>query len=319
MTSSALKIDNRLGGLTRYYIAEEDDHLMQVPDEIRKCSVFVGYNTGGCMELGGTAFFVSVPDKASGMVFGHVVTAKHVVQKAHDADVDGKIRLRVNKKDGAFDFVVSDQLDWYYHPDDLSVDVAVLPLWLPQDQFDYLFLPVEMAANDKIIKEQEIGPGDEVFLTGLFVNHYGHERNLPILRSGNIALMPEEKVLTKNFEPQEAFLVESRSTGGLSGSPVFVYLGSMRVIGNTNVVAGTGRFYWLGLMHGHWDSKTRGDSNLSEKVRDEQVNMGIAIVIPVSKILEVVNQDALLKLRQQEIREKLSRMLPTTDVAATEE
>ena len=81
-----------------------------------------------------------------------------------------------------------------------------------------------MVATDKVINDNAIGVGDEVFLTGLFANHIGQQRNLPIIRVGNIALMPEEPVQHPSLGPIDAYLIEARSIGGLSGSPVFVHL-----------------------------------------------------------------------------------------------
>jgi hypothetical protein len=50
--------------------------------------------------------------------------------------------------------------------------------------------------------------------------HEGRQKNSPTARFGNIAQMPNEPVIIKRFE-QECFLVEARSIGGYSGSPVF--------------------------------------------------------------------------------------------------
>jgi hypothetical protein len=46
------------------------------------------------------------------------------------------------------------------------------------------------------------------------------KRTPPTARFGNIAQMPNEPVIIKRFE-QDCFLVEARSIGGFSGSPVF--------------------------------------------------------------------------------------------------
>ena len=142
-----------------------------------------------------------------------------------------------------------------------------------------------------------IGCGDEVFLTGLFNSHYGKQNNLPIIRIGNIASMPEEPIQTKNMGAIDAYLIEARSIGGLSGSPVFVQVGGVR---GYTMYAGS-KFYWLGLMHGHFDlSELELDEVSSDTLMEVKVNMGIAIVVPVSKILEVLNQDELVKGRKQQ-------------------
>lgn len=314
LTVGNLIVDNRLGNFPRYYIGREDDCLMQIPDEIRKSVAFVCFADKDGIQLAGTAFFVVIGAHEIGYVFGYVVTAKHVIVAVQRTSVDGKALLRVNMKAGPSQFVETRVFDWQFHPNEPSVDVAVLPLWLPRDQVDFLPIPVEMAATNKVIQDEAIGVGDDVFLTGLFVNHVGRNRNLPIVRAGNIALMPEEPVQTAELGPIDAFLVETRSIGGLSGSPVFVYTGSMRLIGNTNLMGGGNRFYWLGLMHGHWSIEAPGHDDLTKDAfENERVNMGIAIVVPVSRILEVINQEVFVKARQQKIEETQKATLPQAD------
>jgi hypothetical protein len=58
-------------------------------------------------------------------------------------------------------------------------------------------------------------------------------------------------------------------------------------------------FYLLGLMHGHWD--------------EAEINMGIAMVVPVDKIEEVLKQPKILK-KEKEVEEAIhKRHLPTAD------
>ena len=54
----------------------------------------------------------------------------------------------------------------------------------------------------------------------------------------------------------------------------------------------SGIFYLLGLMHGHWDRVVPVDVT-GDDIEFESVNMGIAIVVPAKKILEVINQPSL--------------------------
>jgi hypothetical protein len=56
--------------------------------------------------------------------------------------------------------------------------------------------------------------------------------------------------------------------------------------------AGTGRIYFLGLIHGHWDLAK--DLSIAQA---EAVNMGISIIVPAHKIWEVVNQPELKEQR----------------------
>jgi hypothetical protein len=319
MLTSTLKIDYRLGGIPQYKLVEEDDSLMQIPDEIRKCVVFVCCKTREGMQLGGTAFFVSVPLETTDLQVVYIITAKHVIDGISKKSIDQKVYLRVNSKQGQAKYVETSITDWLFHPQEQNVDVAILNWAPPQDVFDYRIIPQNMAATEDVIQKEEIGVGDDVFLTGLFANHFGSQRNIPIVRIGNIASMPEEKVHTNNLGDIDAYLVEARSIGGLSGSPVFAYLGAMRRIGTTTQMGRKGPlFYWLGLMHGHFDlSKLEMDNLVEDSLTNLQINIGIAIVVPVWKILEVINQEIFMKTREEVLKEERSRTAPTADIVET--
>lgn len=286
---------------------------MLIPDEIRKCATFIGFkNSDGTYSIRGTAFFVIIPfNDDEKRVFIHVVTAKHIIARLKQNNID-KAWLRINTIEG-FEWVETNVESWYDHPEDYRVDASVLPLYLSPERYDYLALPISMAATDQVIKQRRIDVGDEVFLTGLFTEHNGRKKNLPIVRTGSIALMPEEPIGTKILgvrEEIDAYLIEARSIGGLSGSPVFVHMGSVRphLPENRFSFAKQPSFYWLGLMHGHWDVDIRNDESEEDDTSvppQERVNMGIAMVVPVERILEVINHPILVDLRkrieQQEI------------------
>ena len=320
MLTNVLKVDYRLGGIPQYKLVKEGDSLMQIPDEIRKCVVFICYKTIEGRKLAGTAFFVSVPlESTEEFLTVYLITAKHVIDEIKKRSIDQKIYLRMNLKQGGAQFVETLIGKWIFHPKESNVDVAVLK-WAPsQDVFDYRTIPQNMAATEDIIKKEEIGVGDDVFLTGLFANHFGSQRNIPIIRKGNIASMPEEKVHTEKLGDIDAYLVESRSIGGLSGSPVFAYLGAMRRIGTTMQMGRQGPlFYWLGLMHGHFDlSKLETDNLVEDSLTNLKINMGIAIVIPVWKILEVINHEVFMRAREAALKEARKKTLPTADIADT--
>ncbi|MCK5577053.1 MAG: trypsin-like peptidase domain-containing protein [Dehalococcoidales bacterium] len=249
----------------------------------------------------GTAFFVSAPLDIPDHHDCYLITAKHVIEGIKEKSIDQKVYVRMNLKSAPAKFVQAPIEKWLFHPEEANVDVAIFN-WIPQqDIYDYRIVPINMAATEDVIKREEIGVGDDVFLTGLFVNHYGLERNIPIIRVGNIASMPEEKVRTEKLGDIDAYLVEARSIGGLSGSPVFAYLGAMRRIGNKVQMGRQGPlFYWLGLMHGHFDrSKLELDNLVEDSLINLKINMGIAIVVPVWKVIEVINQEIFMKRREE--------------------
>ena len=269
---------------------------MRIPDEVRKCVVFVGCKTEKGLRWGGTAFFVGIPTSRAGVQFHYLVTAKHVIEKISKESSDHQVYLRINKKDNTTDLINIPVENWKFHPSDSSVDAAVVTISFPEA--DYLLVLESTAVSEELQRKMDIGVGDEVFLTGLFVSHIGSKKNIPIVRRGNIAAMPEQPVETE-VGAMEAYLVEVRSIGGLSGSPVFVHLGPVRInpeSGHYQMLQNN-YFYWLGLTHGHWivkPSRVAQDSS-----GEEAVNMGIAIVVPASKILEVINQPIYVEARKK--------------------
>lgn len=54
----------------------------------------------------------------------------------------------------------------------------------------------------------------------------------------------------------------------------------------------------MGLVHGHWEIPAEQKNDLAN-LEDRLVNMGIAIVVPAKKIMEVLNQP---KLREERLR-----------------
>jgi hypothetical protein len=305
-------IDYRLGGNPRYYISEQED-VMQIPDEIRKCTVFLKLRDNKVGErFVGTAFFVAM--QGENMAFTYLVTAKHVIDGIEKESIDGKVLIRMNDKQGNARQIESDICDWVGHSEDISVDIKIFA-WLPPSDCDWNAIPTSMIATNKIIEQDFIGIGNDLFVTGLFVGHYGQRRNTPIIRVGNIASMPEEKVKTKEFGDIEAYLIEARSIGGLSGSPVFVFLDSKRTR-RVKFPEGDFKgkvFYLLGIVHGHWDRKENEIDDIISDIDGGKINTGIAVVVPATKLLEVINQPKLLQQRSIVMEKRKRENFPTPD------
>lgn len=180
-----------------------------------------------------TAFFVT--DRSGEAPYPiWLVTARHCI---HEARADGSpMFVRVNTSDSWLDIPTSPD-DW--HEDD-EHDVAVA-YWaghqsgavitsVPLDQFvsaDYRYYGSSEIPVMKKLGGQPVRVGHETFFVGLFSQHAGHEKNLPIARFGNVSRLPREPVAVKRaaaggtIERISGYLVEARSWGGHSGSPVF--------------------------------------------------------------------------------------------------
>ena len=114
-------------------------------------------------------------------------------------------------------------------------------------------------------------------------------------------MIPDEQIQTE-LGFADVYLVEGRSIGGLSGSPVFVRRTEsfkIELNGRLTEVHCPGPYKLLGLMQGHWDIKeSEINKPLIQHDRKHGVNLGIAIVTPATKILEILDQPAMAKYRE---------------------
>jgi hypothetical protein len=141
----------------------------------------------------------------------HIVTARHVAEK-----IDGAtFFVRANNKQDSFEYLKSEETRWFYHPTDNSVDAAVAPFWLTPD-IDYRAIPLDMFLSDETLVQGKIGIGDEVYITGLFRHVAGSKRNQPIVRIGNVAMIPTEPIFTEKFGNIEAYLIAARARALIS-------------------------------------------------------------------------------------------------------
>jgi hypothetical protein len=156
---------------------------------------------------------------------------------------------------------------------------------------DHLVFPMKLCATKDIFREHEVDLGEEVVVSGLFQHHFGAKRNIPIVRVGNLAALNEEKVATKSFGEIDAYLIEVRSIGGLSGSPVFLNLGTIRLVEGQvrHSAAKKPIIYLLGLIHGHFNAvPDELDERDDPDALYEAINAGIAIVVPIESILATI-------------------------------
>jgi hypothetical protein len=304
------------------FIVKNESGPMRLPDVVLKCVTFIGEVTSQesdeslSGDLLATGFFVSVPSaRVRGISYQYCVTAKHIAK-----DLEGReIFAVVNKQGGGVTQLEFFGDHWWLHPTDTTTDLAVIPCVFNRDM-DAKSIATEMFATMDLIAARNIGVGDEVFATGLFTPAPGTSRNMPIVRHGNIAMFPEEQIQTE-LGFADVYLVEARSIGGLSGSPVFVretiaIKGNIQHDSSPVTISGCGRALLLGLMHGHWDIK-ESEINKPEIIHDEKrgVNLGIGIVVPARKIIETLNQKELAEMREHQDEVKVKRGVPKMDSA----
>ena len=280
-------------------------HPVRVPDQYLGCVAFIAEvvaedSAGMDLNHQATGFFVTMPSTVEGLSYPFFVTAKHSAA----ALVDRDIVIRVNTRSGGVEYLEAVGKSWYLHPTDASVDVAVIPCLLNRNLDVFPIRADRHFLTKDLMREKKIGVGDEIFTIGLFTPAVGTTRNMPIVRHGNIAMLPSEPIQVED-EFAEVFLVESRSIPGLSGSPAFVCQTLAIDFGDDpsgiqrSLKGNSSQLILLGLVRGHWDIR-ESDLNKPSFIHDRQrgVNLGIATVVPAEKILEVLNQPSLVKLRE---------------------
>jgi hypothetical protein len=272
------------------------------PPDLLKCVVFLGYkDQAGKFHFAGSAFWVSRtgPDDIKNEYRpAYLATAAHVIDEIRRKAADNRVWMRVNTKSASQESVDTPLEVWRAHPDP-NVDVAVLKIGIAG--YDHAAWPLEWCVIDDKLDTIESGDrkvelGDEICFAGLFHPHAGQQRNLPIVRVGTVAALREEPVVSRDNRPMDVYLVESRSIGGLSGSPVFIDVRTAKTtrppswgwMAGAYDPSSPGRFKLLGLIHGHF-----GDDILPDAIADDgrervHINMGIAMVIPAEKIQEAL-------------------------------
>ncbi len=282
--------------------------LVRIHDEMRDCVFFAAaMKDGKGMIQSGSGFLVAVPLGDTGQHVVYAVTAKHVLF-GEDGEASDEVLLTLNAKSGRGTLPIKTKFEqWQRHT---NADVAVCNVALDH-RYQFTLVPPEMFATAAVIAEKKVGPGDDVFATGLLVYHPGKTRNMPIVRLGCISALPDDpiRVSTGNgYARDKVALTEVRSLGGLSGSPVFVHFpffrdlpGGRKVLTSPDeeqVAYSGGRSMLLGVMHGLFEV----DANDPEKRRpagfDRALNAGIAVVTYADRILELINDTKEVEARR---------------------
>ncbi len=286
---------------------------MRISDDLRKCVVFVGYEDNkesGNIKCIGTGFLLIYKELT------HLVTVKHVAL----ALGEHPFVVRANLARGGSENIPADQIEWFYHPDD-NVDLAVIPFTLHIARFNALYLPETII---KSVGEYNIGIGDVCYTIGLFRLLYGTQRNLPVVHTGNIAMVPEdEKIPVEDWDKPggtkyiEGYLVGSQSLDGLSGSPVFtrpttdINLPCLKspeddIVGERFSVSDV---FLIGIWQGAWTAPP--DKVLAAEIEKEKrvrVPLGMGVVVPITKLLELLESPKMQKKRADFYVERESKV-----------
>lgn len=291
---------------------------MYVGSDICDTVVAIGYeNTTkpGGIDVIGTGFLLAY-DNAS-----YLITARHVASVIDEYPF--VIRANRNKEEGS-DFINLDQVEWFFHDDPL-VDIAITPLSLTRALgYRALMLPEEMLVTKDKWVSRKFGVGDFCYTVGLFHFITGEKRNLPIVYTGHIGLIPSESEKipvydrnSKSVQKIQAVLIECGAINGASGAPVLVR-GSYSLetphppfkAASVTVPVGRTDIDLLGIFVGSWFLPP--DAVLRESIMaspSDKVPVGLGIVVPCYRIVEVLENEV---LREQRLRGAIASAAETT-------
>lgn len=292
---------------------------MQIEEGIITCIGFIGFPTELGFAADGTCFLVGLSEETE--TFYYLVTARHLVRpinfksRQEEYPVDSPIHIRLSRETKSPLIIPTIREEWICHPD-RHIDVCVR-------EFDYrranpdgelIFNPllVDDSPNSLVLSEQRwnyfghITIGDDIFIPSLFSGHVGERRNIPIVRVGNIAALPVESIRVGS-PTVPAYLIETRSLGGISGAPVFLHLDPARSrnIPRHVIDPGGGKSvpYALigvvvGIHSGQYASDFVSDNDVGTIIsKDAEFNAGITVVVPIAHALQILSGDALKKRR----------------------
>lgn len=183
----------------------------------------------------GTGFVVHVPDERLGKNagFNYLVTNWHVAQPGIEVGKPCTVvdyTLALNRRgDSRMELLTGGaaSLDWHFSSDP-SVDLAVSGFALPAAEFDFQTIPVRLFVTDEMVEQRLMVEGDPVLFAGLFLQHIGEARMEPVVRSGSLAMLPDDLILTTLNKPGRVYLAEAHTFDGNSGSPMLVDISKFR-------------------------------------------------------------------------------------------
>jgi hypothetical protein len=272
----------------------------------------------------GTGFFLAVPTADERIRIPYVITTAHTVYGARA--LGSSLHLRLPLEDGGH---LSQEIapdTWTCHE---RSDVAAAHVRIPEGHAIKWLLPNMLLTREQV-EEVKVGLGDELFLVSLFEQLPGRVHDLPVVRFGNISRLPDESVaidLAPNWTVDvEAYLAETRSWGGESGAPTFLYFSIDRhaeglgkgtiLVGNTDLPSSIANVQGLlGIVHGHYDiaRKVKGAEQFG-MMATVDVNAGMAVVIPAWTILETLEKEELVEERERiEQESRNEEPTPTPD------
>ena len=313
----------------RYRFAFKDLPMSEFEESLKRCVGFLyvpGKRVKGPTRVGvGTCFFMTITDgHRTGLDF--LVTAKHVQEILLES---GSAWVRINKKEfvggeSGVDYIPlsTNKGDWIYH-DDRGVDLALLPFSPSETNIDVTFLSTGFHERYHALLNQANPPiewppreGDDVVFIAMMFQYTGRERNFPAVRYGKVALKTDETIKGR-YGLSDYRVIDAQVYEGNSGAPVWALYHwtpqQMPSVGPQRLIRSPAMSpFLLGVLSGAWPEKNeikRRNEN-GKIITEEYHSLGIAIVVPIEKVLEVFKQQRVKQMIDNEKLENEPEIVP---------
>jgi hypothetical protein len=288
---------------------------MRIDPTAPRSVVYVGAYINGSFLPTGTGFLAGIRYRDRDFFF--LVTADHVL----DLVSGDNVYVRINLQSGAAGEPIPITKSSKIPGIDSKLDLAILPVGPLHPLHDVERILLDRGHYNSLVSEiWRPTIGDEVATVGLYTSHHGMLKNIPVVRIGHIAMLPDEPVMSTRGYVQ-AYLVEVRSLMGLSGSPVFVNIPETRVVeGRLELRVGDRSAICIGMMLGYHLSASAEDQivvppfetvteGTNEPSLDER-NTGFGVVLPIERLFEVMESDAMRRGMDDAIKRQIDRNTP---------
>lgn len=213
-----------------------------------------------------------------------------LVSNRHVFQGQALVFLRFNTKDGSKRYPLALKNEkgdntWHTHSDP-KVDIGVVPIniaLLKADEIHCSYISEDNMAFEAVVESEQISQGDGVFVLGYPMGIAGSIKNYSIVRAGIIARMDEEIIGTEH-----RFIIDATIFPGNSGGPV-ILKPEIACLEGTKAVQ---KAYLLGVISAYIPYKETAYTLQGETPQpriDFIENSGLALVVPISKVKEVVD------------------------------
>ena len=258
--------------------------MVRIDDQTLACPIYLYRNVEKAAagdSAGGSGFLVGI--QVDEWVFIYAVTNAHVIG-------EGFAVVRLNSQSGGTEIIDASAGPWFVHT---TGDVAICEIEAGEEHHSKC-LPESMFITGEELAFHGIGPGNEIFMVGRFVNLEGKVQNTPALRFGTVAIMPIEPMKDPRGNDALMYVIEMHSISGFSGSPVFVHILPFEgkpMFGSYGYKGGQAFGpKLLGIDCGH--------------VRGTVENTGMSAVVRVEALQELLNRDDVGEARRKAIAQQ---------------